>query len=139
MHTHGIKSRLRTVLALTAMAGLTLAASGRNLNADHAATRDSGETYATAAVYGWTSGYARLAVDQDKPNNDVALLIKVKTALVGAPDLKPFALEVGVLGGVVTLYGEVDTAEHRAMAERIARAVKGVAAVNSGIAVLQRV
>ena len=92
----------------------------------------------TAVLYGWSSRYGRLAFDHTKPDHDVALLIKVKTALVGEPGLKPYVLEVGVLRGVVTLYGEVDTVEQCAMAERIARNVQGVEVVKSGIAVTRR-
>ncbi len=102
---------------------------------DGAAALDANDTYPTAAVYGWSDHYARVALDERSPNNDIALLIRVKSALVAEPRLKPFALDAGVLDGVVTC-GEVDTAERRAMAERIAREVQGVAAVKSGIAVV---
>lgn len=71
--------------------------------------------------------------------HDVALLIKVKNALVAEPELRPFGLDVGVQGGVVTLYGEVATREQRDKAEHIARSVRGVALVKSGIAVTQSV
>ena len=128
---------LRTTLALMA-AGCLLAGCEKDMNMDGAAALDANDTYATAAVYGWSNHYARVALDEPKPNNDIALLIRVKSALVAEPRLKPFALDAGVLDGVVTLYGEVDSSEHRAMAERITRKVQGVAEVKSGIAVIQR-
>lgn len=71
------------------------------------------------------------------PEHDVALLIKVKDALVAEPELRRFGLEVGVQGGVVTLYGEVATRAQRDKAEHIARNISGVAVVKSGIAVTQ--
>ncbi|MEO8440884.1 MAG: BON domain-containing protein [Betaproteobacteria bacterium] len=128
---------LRTTVALMA-AGCLLAGCEKDMNMDGAAALDAEGTYATAAVYGWGDHYARVALDERRPNNDVALLIRVKSALVAEPGLKPFALDAGVLDGVVTLYGEVDSSEHRAMAERITRQVQGVAEVNSGIAVIRR-
>jgi osmotically-inducible protein OsmY len=136
MRAYTRKLRLRATLAGIAAAGLVLAACGKNLNIDGAAAkRHADPAYASVAMYGWTNHYARLTLEQNQPNNDVALLIKVKTALVKDPDLKAFPLEVGVLGGVVTLYGQVDTPERRANAERIARRVQGVAQVKSSIAV----
>ena len=135
MHAYTRKLSLRATLAGIAAAGLVLAACGKNLNIEGAAKRHADPASAAAAMYGWTNHYARLTLEQNQPNNDVALLIKVKTALVKDPDLKTFPLEVGVLGGVVTLYGQVDTAELRAAAERIAWRVHGVAEVKSSIAV----
>ena len=136
MHTHKPGVVARTTLGLLA-AGLVLAACGKNMNVNGAAALDSGEVYATAALYGWSSRYARAAADGRRPDSDIALLIKVKSALVAAPALQPFALDAGVLDGVVTLYGEVDTFERRAMAERIARDVRGVQEVKSSIVVIQ--
>ena len=135
MRTHARKLTLRATLAGMAAAGLVLTACGKNLNIEGTAKRHGGPVYASAAMYGWTNHYTRLTLEQNQPNNDVALLIKVKTALVKDPDLTAFPLEVGVLGGVVTLYGQVDTAERRAAAERVARRVQGVAEVKSNIAV----
>ncbi|MDB5809904.1 MAG: hypothetical protein JWN94_2026 [Betaproteobacteria bacterium] len=100
-----------------------------------AAKSSHAENFSAVALYGWSNRYARFAGDPEKPNQDVALLIKVKSALWGAPDLKRFPIEVGVLNGVVTLYGEVDTVERRAMAERVAGEVRGVESVKSGIAI----
>jgi osmotically-inducible protein OsmY len=74
-----------------------------------------------------------VSIVQQAPEHDIALLIKVKNAQMSDPDLK--TLEVGVQGGVVTLYGKVATPEQRMKAERIARNIRGVATVKSGIAV----
>ena len=128
---------LRTTIVLLA-AGCLLASCEKDMNMDGAAALDANDSYATAAVYGWSDHYARVALDERRPNNDIALLIRVKGALVAEPRLKPFSLDAGVLDGVVTLYGEVDSSEHRAMAEWITRQVQGVAEVKSGIAVIQR-
>ncbi len=125
---------MRTTFGLLAT-GLLLAACGKDMNIDGAAALDSGDLYATAAMHGWNNGDARAVVGERRPDRDIALLIKVKSALVAEPGLRPFALDAGVLDGVVTLYGEVDTFERRAMAERIARDVRGVEEVKSGIIV----
>lgn len=74
-----------------------------------------------------------VSIVEHAPEHDIALLIKVKNALMADPELK--TLEVGVQGGIVTLYGEVATREQRIKAERIARNIRGVATVKSGIAV----
>ena len=81
-----------------------------------------------------TSMVEAVATVERAPEHDIALLIKVKNALTAEPELKPFALEVGVQGRIVTLYGEVATPEQRTIAERIAGNVRGVALVKSGIA-----
>ena len=128
---------LRAMLVLIAAGGL-LAGCEKDMNVDGAAALESNETYATAAIYGWSNHYARVAIDERRPDGDVALLIRVKSALEAEPRLKPFALDAGVLDGVVTLYGEVDSSERRAIAERVTRRVQGVEEVKSGIAVIQR-
>jgi hypothetical protein len=66
---------------------------------------------------------------------DLALLIDVKSALIKEPVLKTFSIDVGVLSGVVTLYGAVDTPAHRDRAAQIAQNVSGVHTVKTGIAV----
>jgi osmotically-inducible protein OsmY len=136
MHAYARKLPLRATLAGMAAAGLVLAACGKNMDIEGTvAKRHADPASASTAMYGWTNHYARLTLEQNQPNHDVALLIKVKSALVKDPAVNAFPLEVGVLGGVVTLYGQVDTAERRAAAERIARRVHGVAEVKSSIAV----
>jgi hypothetical protein len=137
MYADKARLALRATLVLTA-AGLLLAACEKDMNADGTVGLDYSRIHATAAMYGWSNRYASVALDERRPNSDVALLIKVKSALMAEPSLKPFALEAGVLNGAVTLYGEVDTVERRAIAERITRGVRGVAEVKSGIVVMQR-
>lgn len=97
------------------------------------------EISARAVFFDRSELHARDAGAHAALNNDVALLISVKNALVREPDLGSYTLEVGVLAGAVTLYGEVATPEHRAMAEQIARSVRGVESVRSGIAIANRV
>jgi hypothetical protein len=130
--------RLRVPAMLAIAAALLLGGCDRVLNADGATALDSPPVYAAATTYGWNTHLTRLETQERRPNNDVALLIKVKTALSAEPSLARFALDAGVLDGVVTLYGEVETSEHRAVAERIARRIQGVEEVKSGIAVIQR-
>jgi hypothetical protein len=132
------KARLG-LAAIVAVGGVSLfAGCDRELNADGATALDPAPIYATASTYGWSTHFTRFEQAERSPNNDIALLIKVKTALGAEPSLQRFALDAGVLDGVVTLYGEVDSSEHRAVAERIARRIQGVEEVKSGIAVIQR-
>jgi hypothetical protein len=130
--------RLRVPAMIAIAAAFLLGGCDRELNADGATALDPAPVYAAATTYGWNTHLTRLEPEARGPNNDVALLIKVKTALSAEPSLRGFALDAGVLDGVVTLYGEVDTSEHRAAAERIARRIQGVEEVKSGIAVIQR-
>ncbi len=111
-------------------------AGGQSLRAEGPA-HGQAETQALSLPYGWAGRYTHVVTADNKPS-EVALLIKVKSALTAEPRLKPFSLEVGVLGTVVTLYGQVDTVEHRSIAEQIARNVHGVDEVKSGIAVVAR-
>src|SRR4051812_4996601 len=122
--------KTRTCTALL-VAGLAAGCVGQS----NSANTSSQESVTTAALNGWGSRYVHFRGAQQSPNHDVALLIKVKSALGGTPELRPFSIEVGVLNGVVTLYGQVDTAERRVIAERVAIEVRGVASVKSGIAV----
>ena len=78
------------------------------------------------------------AADGATPNSDIALLLRVKSALDSEPGLVRFPIDVGARRGVITLYGEVDTAQRRARAMQIAQNVRGVQAVKSGIAVIRR-
>ena len=130
-------SNINAALAAVAgVAGLMLVACGQNLPAEGSA-HSQVAPQAFAVPYGWAGRYTHVVAAGNKPG-EVALLIKVKTALVADRRLMPFALEVGVLGSVVTLYGQVDTHEHKAIAEHIARNVDGVQEVKSGISVVAR-
>lgn len=113
-----------------------LIAGGQTLRAAGPA-HGQAETQALSLPYRWAGRYTHVVTADNKPG-EVALLIKVKSALIAEPRLKPFSLEVGVLGTVVTLYGQVDTVEHKSIADQIARSVHGVEQVESGIAVVAR-
>ena len=117
---------------------LTVSGCNKSVIADHI-PKSANESYATAVFFDRSEPDASHAIAPRVPNNDVALLINVKNALVRESRLELYTLEVGVLDGAVTLYGEVDTHEHRMMAEQIARNVRGVESVKSGIAVMNPV
>jgi osmotically-inducible protein OsmY len=121
--------------------GLSLAGCEQSMGVDNVAakTRDYMQAITTEIDIGEQRSPAtgKYPADSSMPNRDVALLIKVKSALVGAPSLTALSIDVGVLRGVITLYGEVDTLEHRDQAERIARSVPGVQAVESEIEVIR--
>ena len=113
--------RLSATIAVVSMS--LLAGCDREMTADGATALESAPIYAAASTDGWSTHVPRYDQNERSPNNDIALLIKVKTALVAEPSLQRFALDAGVLDGVVTLYGEVDSSEHRAVAEGIARRI----------------
>jgi hypothetical protein len=117
--------------------GLSLAGCGRVMSGDIDRRADAGacgETRMQTAVY---EADAENATDADinTLNSDFKLLVRVKSALVGDTGLEALPIDVGVLRGVITLYGKVDTPAQRARAAQIAWNVPGVRAVKSGIAV----
>ncbi|MBL9188161.1 MAG: BON domain-containing protein [Opitutaceae bacterium] len=62
-----------------------------------------------------------------------AITTKVKTAHVRDPLVKAFDINVETFKGIVQLAGFVDTAEQKARAEELARAVPGVTDVKNAI------
>jgi len=69
-------------------------------------------------------------------DEDSALAAKVKSALVADPDLRLLAIDTGVAGGVVTLYGTADTRAHRDKAKLVASSVPGVKSVNNQLVIV---
>ena len=136
-----MKSSPRILIAVaTGLFGLSLAGCGQRLAIDGVDAQAYGGSDAmTATAFEMNQEHAResgeTTANFNTLNRDVILLIRVKSALTSTPGLKALPIDVGVLRGVVTLYGEVDTLEHRKRAERIARNVPGVEAVQSEIAV----
>src|SRR5471032_1227147 len=120
------------IAATTSLFGLSVAGCEQSMGVDNFAAKTRDHLQAITAEI--DIGGERLSVagentmDPGMPNRDVALLIRVKSALVRAPSLTALPIDVGVLRGVITLYGEVDTLEHRDQAEWIARSVPGVQA-----------
>ncbi|MEF7614059.1 BON domain-containing protein [Aquincola sp. MAHUQ-54] len=66
---------------------------------------------------------------------DASLTAKVKTALITAPDLGSLKIDVDSNDGVVTLNGEVKTADEKARAERVVATVTGVTSVVNNLVV----
>jgi hypothetical protein len=66
---------------------------------------------------------------------DAQTAVRVKTALVNDPDLGEHAIEVAVVGGIVTLSGRVATPQQADQALRLSRAVAGVSDVRSELQV----
>lgn len=67
--------------------------------------------------------------------DDVMISSKVKSKLIANSDIKAGDIDVGSSQGVVSLIGRVRTQEIKAMAERLARATKGVKDVNNELLV----
>jgi osmotically-inducible protein OsmY len=66
---------------------------------------------------------------------DASLTAAVKTALLTAPELSSLKINVDTTGGVVTLKGEVKSANDKAQAEKVASAVTGVQQVKNDLTV----
>ncbi|UCC83135.1 MAG: BON domain-containing protein [Gemmatimonadota bacterium] len=66
---------------------------------------------------------------------DLALHLRVLTALESEPSLIEHEIGVAVRGGVVTLSGSVDNCEQKRAAERAALAVRGVEVLAEGLEV----
>lgn len=60
---------------------------------------------------------------------------KVKTALAADVGLKTLKIDVDSAGSVVTLKGQVDSADTRRRAEEVVRKVEGVTSVNNQLTV----
>jgi osmotically-inducible protein OsmY len=67
---------------------------------------------------------------------DSVLAASVKSALGEDPELKELAIDVGVVGGVVTLFGTANTLANRAKAEQLASRVPGVKSVNNQLVII---
>jgi len=61
--------------------------------------------------------------------DDGTITVKVKTAILTDPALKPLQISVGTKDGVVTLAGAVDSQELKERAAQIAHSVSGVNSV----------
>jgi osmotically-inducible protein OsmY len=81
------------------------------------------------------SGAQKLDEHLGPAARDAALIARVKTRLVRAPDLGGIHIGVDAKDGRVTLTGTVATVEKRADAERIATRTEGVRAVDNQIQV----
>jgi osmotically-inducible protein OsmY len=67
---------------------------------------------------------------------DSALAEKVKSALGADPALRSSTVDVGVSGGVVTLFGTSDTRAHRDKAAQLAANVPGVKSVKNQMVIV---
>jgi hyperosmotically inducible periplasmic protein len=67
--------------------------------------------------------------------DDASIATKVRTAIVGDPDLKLRQIDVNVMDKVVQLSGFVDSAAQKARAADVAKRVDGVRSVKNDIVV----
>lgn len=68
---------------------------------------------------------------------DAVITAKVKTALIGEPDLKALQIDVDTADGVVTLRGTVDSRTSVNRAIQVAQTVQGVRSVDNRLTVKQ--
>jgi len=90
-------------------------------------------TGCVAAVIGSSPGSGRASDTRARSSagSDAALAAEVRSRIASDAALRAEAVEVSVQGGTVTLRGLVSSGAERSGAERLARAVAGVAAVNN--------
>ena len=84
------------------------------------------------ATTGTTDGATAGAMVAEKAAgavDDAAVTTKVKAALIAEPGLATMPIDVDTRNGVVTLLGNVDSAEHGTRAIEVARATSGVRGV----------
>jgi hypothetical protein len=119
------------MMAATVTGLLVLAVAGceQGFAIERAAAQICAETPPAAIAYEGT--------DAASATRDIGLLIKVKSALLDEPGLRAFPIDVGVAGGIVTLYGAVDTVERRVRAAQLAQSIEGVQTVNSAIKIVR--
>ncbi len=72
-----------------------------------------------------------------KPNENEVLASRVKAALAEDSVLKMLAIDVGSSGGVITLYGTVDTRAQREKVERVVKKVDGVVSVKNQLVIVR--
>lgn len=70
--------------------------------------------------------------------DDTVITTKVKTALLGDPDVKGMAIDVETVGGNVYLSGFVDSQAQKSRALNLAERVEGVSRVTDKITVKNR-
>jgi hyperosmotically inducible periplasmic protein len=76
------------------------------------------------------------APESPQATEDAALAEKVKSALGADRALRASTVDVGVSGGVVTLFGTADTREHRDRAAQLAANVPGVKSVKNQMVIV---
>lgn len=78
----------------------------------------------------------RRAPESREVDEDSMLAARVKSALGADPALRLLAIDTGVAGGVVTLYGTADTRAHREKAAKVASGVLGVKSVKNELVIV---
>jgi len=69
---------------------------------------------------------------------DAAITAKVKSAMIGEPELKALQINVATDNGVVTLTGTVDTPQKLERATQVAQGVEGVKSVDNRLSLKAR-
>jgi osmotically-inducible protein OsmY len=91
---------------------------------------------AEAPIAAMKSADTRKPVQSTEIDEDSALAARVKSALGADPNLRLLAIDTGVAGGAVTLYGTADTRAHREKAAQVAASVPGVKSVNNQLVIV---
>jgi len=119
-----------TLLA-AALAGIALFGAGcsdRNAS-DTVSEKMDRTTDKMSAAADAASAKAAASID------DGTTTVKVKSALLTDPALKPLQISVGTKDGVVTLAGAVDSQELKERATHIAQSVSGVKSVDNNLTI----
>lgn len=76
-------------------------------------------------------------VEAGKDVDDAALTARVKTALLRAPGVEAMKIDVRSADGKVSLFGAVDSAKERELAQKATAAVDGVKSVDNRLVVVK--
>jgi hyperosmotically inducible periplasmic protein len=120
-----MQKRHSTTLLAATLAGIALFGAGcsdRNAS-DKVGEKMDRTTDKMSAAADTASARAAASID------DGTTTVKVKSALLTDPALKPLQISVGTKDGVVTLEGAVDSQELKERAAHIAQSVSGVKSV----------
>ena len=127
-----MKSKL--LVAVAAVFPVVLAFGGCSREETTTAT---GKTSTTTVTVELPPAVAKRAEQMGEVLDDASITAKVKTALIGEPNLSGLAIDVDTSANVVSLNGSVASDAARARAERVARAVGGVKDVKNNLTVKQ--
>jgi hypothetical protein len=105
-------------------------------SADPAVGTLTPQPVAAAPIVVTKSADAPRVVESREIDEDTVLAAQVKSALGADPALRLLAIDTGVSGGVVTLYGTADTRAHRERAAQVASSVAGVKSVNNQLVIV---
>jgi hyperosmotically inducible protein len=134
-----MKATKPTVIAAALLATALAAGCNRNDTTAQDAGRkiDQAQDNAAQKMDQASNAAQEHAANAGEKIDDAAITVKVKTALIGEPNLKALQIDVDTANGVVTLSGTVDSPANVDRATQVAQAVEGVKFVDNRLTVKQ--